>query len=201
MQPAPSDTQKPNDGSQQTSGPAPHWNAAAFLQTSEVASQPGAPESAEAVHTTWPLATQEAHLLAPELPKTTASSEILLHLTSNDESAAAIRVADRGGSVNVSVHASDPVLRESLRSNLGELSTQLNDQGWKADVTKSAATVAAQSGSQQDFHQGGQRGSQQQQSFGGERPPQRDRRSNSGQWQQEMDQLITGGDAHSGGNE
>lgn len=199
MPPEAPETQKPNAGSQNLSS----YSLAppAFLQPYQIPSQPGAPEPAEAVHTTWSLAAQEAHLLAPELPKTSASSEILLHLTSNDESAAAIRVADRGGSVNVSVHASDPVLRESLRSNLGELSTQLNDQGWKADVSKSAVAMAAQSGSQQDSHEGGQRGSQQQHSFGGERPPQRDRRSNGGQWQQEMDQQITGGDAHPGGNE
>jgi hypothetical protein len=101
--------------------------------------------------------------------------------------------------VNVSVHASDPVLRESLRANLGDLSNQLSTQGWKADVIKSAA-VATPSGSQQDAHAGEQRGSGQQ-SSGGERQPQRDRRANGGQWQQELDQQISGGDAHSGGNE
>jgi len=161
---------------------------------------PGAPEPAEAAHANLPLATQEAHLLAPEMPKTSTSSEILLHLTDNDQSSAAIRVADRAGSVNVSVHASDPVLRESLRSNLGDLSNQLSNQGWKADVIKSAA-VAAQSGSQQDSHAGEQHGSQPQQSFGGDRQPQRDRRANGGQWQQELDQQISGGNALSGGNE
>jgi len=97
--------------------------------------------------------------MAPELPRTSGSSEILLHLTGNDASSAAIRVADRAGSVNVSVHAADPVLRESLRSNLGELSNQLNAEGWKADVVKSAA-VATHSESQQDSHAAGQRGSQ-----------------------------------------
>ncbi len=137
--------------------------------------------------------------MAPELPRTSASSEILLHLTGNDESSAAIRVADRAGTVNVSVHASDPVLRESLRSNLGELSTQLNAQGWKADVMKTAV-VATHSESQQDSHAGGQRGSQQQQSSGAERQPQRGRRVNGGQWQQELDQQTTGGDALPGGN-
>jgi hypothetical protein len=146
-----------------------------------------------------PLAAGEAHLLEPELPKTQASSEILLHLTGNDQSSAAIRVADRAGSLSVSVHASDPVLRESLRSNLNELSAQLNSQGLKADVVKSAA-AAMHSETQQDSHAGGQRGSQQQPSNGGDRQQQRDRRSNGGQWQQELDQQITGGGAHPGGN-
>jgi hypothetical protein len=168
------------------------------LQAPEIGTIPGTPEPAESVHANLPLAAQETHLLAPELPKTSATSEILLHLTGNDQSSAAIRVADRAGSVNVSVHASDPVLRESLRSNLGELSANLTNQGWKADVTKPAA-VATQSSNQQDTHEGGQRGSQQQ-SFGGDRQPQRDRRASGGQWQQELDQQTSGGDAHPGGN-
>ncbi len=168
------------------------------MQASNFGSQTPPAESAEAIHGNSPLVPQEAHLLAPELPKTSTSSEILLHLTGNDQSSAAIRVTDRAGEVNVSVHASDPVLRESLRSNLDNLSSQLNSQGWKADVVKAAA-VATQSGSQQESHEGGQRGSHQQ-SFGGDRQPQRDRRANGGQWQQELDQQISGGDAPSGGN-
>ncbi len=184
---------------QPTPATIPHWNEMAVAQAPEMSFLAGTPESREtAARPALPLAAQETHLMAPELPKTSSSSEILLHLTGNDESSAAIRVADRAGSVNVSVHTSDPVLRESLRSNLGELSTQLNAQGWKADVIKSAAT-AAHPESQQDSHTGGQRGSQQQ-SPGGERQPQRDRRSSGGQWQQELDQQITGGDAYPGGN-
>jgi len=186
-------------GTPQTPGVTPHWNDTAIWSAPVLGSMPGAPESAEPAHSSLPMAAGEAHLLAPEMPKTSASSEILLHLTGNDQSAAAIRVTDRAGSVNVSVHASDPVLREALRSNLGALSTQLNDQGWKADVMKTAA-VATQSGGQQDSHEGSQRGSQEQQSFGGDRQPQRDRRSSGGQWQQELDQQISGGDAHPGGN-
>jgi hypothetical protein len=184
---------------QPTPAIVPHWNDAAVAQAPEMPFLAGTSESNEAMaRPNLPLAAQETHLMAPELPKSSTSSEILLHLTGNDESSAAIRVADRAGSVNVSVHTSDPVLRESLRSNLGELSTQLNAQGWKADVIKSAA-VAAHPEGQQDSHTGGQRGSQQQ-SPGGERQPQRDRRANGGQWQQELDQQITGGDAYPGGN-
>jgi hypothetical protein len=187
-------------GPQPTLGVTQHWSDAAVWQAPDLGSMPGMPEPAETAPASLPLAAQEAHLLAPDLPKTSASSEILLHLTGNDQSAAAIRVTDRAGSVNVSVHASDPVLRESLRSNLGELSTQLNGQGWKADITKSAV-AAMQSGGPQDSHEDGKRGSQPQQSFGGDRQPQRDRRANGGQWQQELDQQISGGEAHSGGNE
>ena len=185
---------------QQTPGVTAHWNDAAVFQAPMHGSIEVAPEPAQAARPDLPLAAQESHLLAPELPKTPASSEILLHLTGNDQSAAAIRVADRAGSVSVSVHASDPVLRESLRSNLGDLSNQLSAQGWRADVLKPAA-VAAHSGGQQDSHAGGERSSSQQQSNGGDRQPQRERRANGGQWQQELEQEITGGSAHPGGNE
>jgi hypothetical protein len=183
---------------QQAPSAITHWNEGIALHGPEAGIIGTAPEPAEAVHSTLPVAAQEARLLTPELPRSSASSEILLHLTGNDQSSAAIRVADRAGSVNVSVHASDPVLRESLRSNLGELSTQLNAQGFKADTIKSTA-VTTHAEAQQDSHASGQRGSQQQSSTA-DRQPQRDRRGNGGQWQQELDQQITGGDAHPGGN-
>jgi hypothetical protein len=175
------------------------WSEVSAAQPSEVSSAPRSSELVEAAHAGPALAAEETHVLVPELPRTSASTEILLHLTNNDQSSAAIRVADRGGSVNVSVHASDPVLRESLRSNLGEWSTQLSEQGWKAEVLKPAA-IAAQAESQQDSHAGGQRSSQQQQSFGGDRQPQRDRRAQSEHWQQELEQQVSGGNAHPGGN-
>jgi len=178
---------------------ATRWSEVNIMQPSEVSSARVSSELDETAHPSPALAAQEAHLTAPELPKTSStSSEILLHLTGNDQSSAAIRVAERAGSVNVTVHASDPVLRESLRSNLGELSTQLSQQGWKAETLK-PVVMAAQPESQQDSHAGGQRSSQQQ-SFGGDRQPQRDRRSPGGQWQQELEQQISGGDAHPGGN-
>ena len=155
------------------------------------------PEPVEPGHVSAAIAAQESHVVLPELPKAPTSTDILLHLTGNDHSPAAIRVAERAGSVNVSVHTSDPVLRESLRSNLGELSSQLSGQGWKADVVK-PASVAAQPESQQDSHASREGSSQQQQSFGGDRQPQRDRRT-PGQWQQEFEQQTASGDARPGG--
>ena len=194
--------QNPSNSSQSQQGPAmpAHWVDAAVVPASGTGSVADPSQPGEAPRANLPLAAQEAHLLTPEPPRTSASSEILLHLTGTDQSSAAIRIADRSGAVNVSVHASDPILRESLRSNLGDLSNQLNNQGWKADVSKSA-TIATQSGSQQDSPDSGQRGSHQQQSFGGDRQPQRDRRANGGQWQQELEQQNLGGNALPGGNE
>jgi hypothetical protein len=190
---------------QPVSGVTPHpvgdlsRSDASVLQPSQPAPGAALNERVEAARPNPSIAAQETDFAAPELPKTQANSEILLHLTGNDQSSAAIRVADRAGSLNVSVHASDPALRESLRSNLSELSAQLNSEGWKADVIKSAA-APARSETQQDSHAGGQRGTQEQPSNGGDRQQPRDRRSNGGQWQQEFDQQITGGGAHPGGN-
>ncbi len=184
-----------------TQSPITHWSEVSTPQMPEAAYGRSAPELVEASPAGQTLNAQETHLVTPELPKTSTSTEILLHLTGNDQSAAAIRIADRAGSVSVSVHASDPVLRESLRTNLGELSNQLGQQGWKAEMLK-PAVLAAQSESQQDSHAGGQQSSQQQQqhSSDGERQSQRDRRTPSGNWQQELEQQISSGNAHAGGN-
>jgi len=204
-----SDTREPASPAkaQQPAGATERWTEpriealrsdAPVMQWTEAGSTTQPAEGTESASQSLPLAAAQAHMATPELPKTSSTSEILLHLTGNDPASAdikaAIRVADRAGSVNVTVHASDPVLRESLRTNLSELSSQLANQGWKTDVVKTAA-AAGQSSSQQDSHEGGQRGSQ---NFGGDRP-QRERRGNGGQWQQEFDQQISGGDASSGG--
>jgi hypothetical protein len=172
------------------------WSEVSVPRPSETNSP--SPELGEQAHASSAPASQDTHVVLPELPKAPTSTDILLRLNGNDHSPAAIRVAERAGSVNVSVHAADPGLRESLRSNLGELSSQLNGQGWKAEVTK-PETMAAQSENQQDSH-GGREGSpqQQQQTFGGDRQPQRDRRT-PGQWQQELEQHTSSGDARPGG--
>jgi hypothetical protein len=163
---------------------------AAPSQPSETRSAAAAPETPEPVRTSLPLAAQEVHVLPLETPKPAATTEILLHLTGNDQSSAAIRVADRAGSVNISVHATDPDLRNSLRSNLGELSSQLNTQGWKTEVAK-PATFVAHSETAHDSRSGEQRSSSQQQQSNGEdrQQPQRDRRTNQGRWQDEFEQV------------
>ncbi len=95
-------------GPQQTPETIPHWTEPTVLTASQFSSMSAPPEPSDTGRPSLPLAAQETHLLAPEPPKTSTSSEILLHLTGNDQSSAAIRVADRAGSVDVSVHASDP---------------------------------------------------------------------------------------------
>ncbi len=154
---------------QQTPGVTAHWNDAAVFQAPMHGSIEAAPEPVQAARPDLPLAAQESHLLAPELPKTSASSQILLHLDGQrsilrgDSSSRSSRIGER-----IAVHASDPVLRESLQSNLGDLSDQLSSQGWRADVMK-PALVAAQSGGQHDSHAGGESSSGPQQSFSGDR--------------------------------
>jgi hypothetical protein len=135
---------------------------------------------------------------APEAPKTPAASEILLHLASHDQSAAAVRVIERAGTVSVAVHAPDANLRESLRSNLGDLTTQLNGQGFRTEVVK-PTTVAAHADNAQDSRHDGQRSlSQQQQTATGERNTSRQRRTNADRWEEELEK-DTAGDASSDG--
>lgn len=120
--------------------------------------------------------------LAP--PRTNPSSEILLDL-GNGQTSAAVRVVDRAGTISVSVHASDQDLRNSLRSNLSDLTTQLNAQGVRTEVLK---TVSAQAPPESRQEQGGQqqRGSSQQHSLSqNDRQSQRDRRANN-QWLDEL---------------
>jgi len=117
-------------------------------------------------------------------PRVTSNNEILLNL-GNGQSSAAVRLVDRAGTVSVTVHASDQDLRNSLRSNLSDLTTQLNAQGVKTEVLK---TVSAQSPSENRQEQGGQqqRSSSQQHSLSqNDRQSQRDRRANS-QWLDEL---------------
>jgi len=145
-----------------------------------------------------PLATHDLQLVPPEAPKTGVSPEIQFHLTGNDQSSASIRVTDRAGAVNISVHASDPQLRNSLRSNLSELSGQLNDQGWKTEV-KSAAVMPHAEGGQDTSSNGKNFSNQQKQFTQGEPQPQRQRRPNQEQWQEELEHQISGNEA-TGGN-
>jgi hypothetical protein len=142
---------------------------------------------------------QDLQPIPLEAPKPAATSEIQLHLMANDQSSASIRVTDRAGAVNISVHASDPQVRNSLHSNLSELSSQLNTQGWKTEVVKTASVVTRTDSGRDTPPDGRHSSSQQQQSANAERQPQRERRSNSGHWQDEFEEQITGNDANRGG--
>lgn len=148
-------------------------------------------EPREAANPSAVAALHEAQPVLPETPRPSTTGEILLQLGGKDQ-AAAIRVSDRAGTVNVSVHAADPDLRSSLRSNLGDLASQLTHQGWKTDVVKTG-TVLTRGETSQDSRQDGHRSSSQQQpSAQGERQPQRDRRANSGQWLAELEEQASG---------
>ena len=154
-----------------------------------------AAQSAEAVHGTTgrSLAIQDIQPNLPEIPKPPASTEILLQLAGKDQSTASVRVVDRSGTVNVTVHAADPELRSSLRSNLGDLASQLTGQGFKTEVVK-PAVIAANAENQHDSRHGGQDspGQQQHQSAQDNRQPQRDRRANPERWLDELKQETSG---------
>jgi hypothetical protein len=175
------------------------WNGAAApsqlaVRPDYLLSEPHAPANLSTV-----AALHEAQPVLSEAPRPNAAGEILLQLGGKDQTAAAIRVTDRAGTVNVSVHATDPDLRSSLRSNLGELASQLTHQGWKTEVVKSG-TVLTRSETPQDPRQDGQRSpGQQQPSSQGERQPQRDRRASGGQWQAALEEQASGNSGNPGG--
>jgi len=165
-------------------------NEMAVLAQPEFRSMPVTPEPAETAQVSSSPGTYDLQQVPVEAPKTAAATQIQLHLSGNDTSSASIRVMDRGGAVNVSVHASDPQLRNSLRSNLSELSGQLSSQGWKSDVR--TAALAAPNGGAPDSGADGKNSFNQQQKFAqGERQDQRDRRGNSADWQDEFEEQIT----------
>ncbi len=176
----------------------PVWNQAAqtpqfTAHTDSQLSEPHQPANISTV-----AALHEARPVMPEAPRASAASEILLQLGGKDQ-AAAIRVSDRAGTVNVAVHATDGDLRSSLRSNLGDLASQLTHQGWKTEVVKTGTSLTRGETSQ-DPQQDGQRSpGQQQNSSQGERQPQRDRRASGGQWQTEFEEQTGNNAGQAGG--
>jgi hypothetical protein len=139
------------------------------------------------------LAIQDVQPILPEIPKPPASTEILLQLAGKDQSTASLRVVDRSGTVNVTVHAADADLRNSLRSNLSDLASQLTGQGFKTEMAK-PVVIAANAENQQDSRHSGQgTPSQQQNHFAQDgRQPQRDSRANSDLWRDELEQETSG---------
>ena len=182
------------------SGPAPslHWADALpvhenTLRTAAAPTETGEPTPADPAS---PAPEIQQHLETPV--KALASQEISLQVSGSNQTTASIRVADRAGTVNISVHASDPVLRDSLRSNLGELSSRLNTQGWKTDLSR-PAPAASHGETARDSRSEGERSfSQQQQSFNG-RQQQQQRRTSPARWRDELEQQVSGQPAGTGG--
>jgi hypothetical protein len=161
-----------------------------IIEVRTPASEPARITETSAIH--------DIQAIMPDAPKTSPASEILLHIAGNDHSSASVRVVDRAGTVNVSVHASDPEVRTSLRSNLGDLASQLSAQGFKTEVK--AAPAAARSDNSQDSRHDQQRSSGQQQQFShSERQPQKDRRANAGRWLDEFEENTSGNPSNPGG--
>jgi hypothetical protein len=181
----------------QTTNPA--WNESGVLANIVPRAEIQLAEQPPSLRTTATAAAHEVAVLPPEAPRPSVTNEILLQLGGKDQPAT-VRVLDRAGTVNVSVHAADPDLRASLRSNLGDLASQLSHQGWKTEVVKTQ-TLVTQSNSSRDSGPDGQRDpGQQHSSAQGERQPQRDRRGNGGQWLAQFEESLTQNSSNSGGS-
>ena len=147
------------------------------------------------------LTIQDVQPILPEIPKPPASTEILLQLGGQNQSTASVRVVDRMGTINVTVHAADADLRSSLRSNLSDLASQLTGQGYKTEMIK-PTVLAANADNQHDSRQNGRDASgqqQQHQSTPDGRQPQRDRRANSERWLDQLEQETSGAPGAPGG--
>ena len=140
-----------------------------------------------------PISTPPHVQLNVDAPKTSLNNGILLNL-GNGQTSAAVRVVDRAGTVSVSVHAPGQELRNTLRSNLSDLTTQLNSQGLKTEVLKTAAAQPTAEGRQQPNSQDQRsQGQHQPSTQNQQQSQQRDRRSNN-RW---LDELAAQADASS----
>ena len=160
-----------------------------------------APQTAEAIHpAARNVAVQDIQPALPEIPKPPSSTEIMLQLAGKDQSTASVRVVERSGTVNVSVHASDPELRNSLRANLGDLASQLSSQGFRTEVIR-PAVGAANADNQHDSRQGGENPAGQHQQHLGQdgRQAQRGRHSNSESWLEQFEEQTSGTAGTDGG--
>jgi hypothetical protein len=185
----------------ETVTPVREISSTSALDLRQAASQPQPAEPAPAA-SARSLAIQDIQPALPEIPKPPASTAILLQLGGQDQSAASVRVVDRLGTINVTVHAADADLRSSLRSNLSDLASQLTGQGYKTEMVK-PAMLAANADNQHDSRQSGRDASGQQQhhQFTPEgRQNQRDRRANSDRWRDELQQETSGAAGAPGGN-
>jgi len=170
--------------------PGLHWADSTPLQHADPRGVSVLDDSAEAAPAKPASPAAELQPLLEAPPKAPANQEILLQISGNNETTASIRVADRAGTVNISVHTADPDLRDSLRSNLGDLSSQLSAQGWRTEVSK-PVTVAAHADNARDSRSEGERSSQQQQPAGGGRQQNQQRRANAGRWLQEFEEVSS----------
>ncbi len=176
----------------------PSWNQPPASSRQDMSAEVHVFETPQPAHASLVSTLHEVQPALPEAPKPNTTGQILLQLGGKEQSAA-IRVSERAGTVNVSVHSADPELRSSLRSNLGELASQLTHQGWKTEVVRSG-TVLTRPENPHDSSSDGQRSSQQQQSSpNGERQPQRERRANNGQWLADLEEFESGSSGNPGG--
>lgn len=100
------------------------------------------PLTAPSAGTTTPAPAAE-HVAHPlERPPAPPLNEITLRVTNADQSSASIRMVDRSGELRIAVRASDAQLADSLRGNVEQLTSRLNNNGWSAEVWRPAAISA-----------------------------------------------------------
>ena len=102
---------------------------------------PSAPQSSDPKASSAPQATETT---PPATPSTHPVREISFSVSQGENQNVEVRLADRAGRIHVAVRTTDPSLSSSLRSDLGDLVTQLGRHGISTDVwTPSAPAPAA----------------------------------------------------------
>jgi hypothetical protein len=83
-----------------------------------------------------PTAVEHAHSSSP-------LQDISIRVAGPEQSSASIRLVESGSEIRVAVRASDPHVADSLRANVEQLTSRLNNNGMSAEVWKPSAVPAA----------------------------------------------------------
>lgn len=98
-------------------------------------------ESAPEIHAVDRLAALQASAEHARPPS--HLQEISIRVEGREQNAASIRMIQNAGEIRVAVRATDPQLADSLRANVEQLTSRLNNNGMSAEVWKPSAVPAA----------------------------------------------------------
>ncbi len=158
-------------------------------------------EPAQAPHqiAATPLTTEE-----PAAPKAPATN-ISLQVGSATGQVVEVRLSERSGELRVAVHTPDSDMAQGLRQGLSDLTTKLNENGYRAETWHPADSSALSFSAAKDADNGqghSSNGGSEQQSQGGpqQQNPGRQNQnpSNRPRWVQELETNLHGGEQTSG---
>lgn len=157
---APPQTQPDAEREQASQTPEHHYMDLPAVTQLDPAPRISTPVSPRATETTPQIPTID-HVAQPsEHGPAAPLNEITVRISNADQTSASIRMVDHSGELRVAVRASDPLVADTLRGSVDQLTSRLNGSGWNTEVWKPATVAPAsrtQSPSQEMFQ--GQPGS------------------------------------------